>query len=126
MNVKTPLRHKRFNQKQRLFAAGYYLQVYTGDKVARAYRKYFGVGWGTAFREIETLGIQFPMDYKDAILNFMASPVAAKKQKQVEKLTLENPARNENFAFIAGYTCGGAAYGIPWGEWEQSEPDMPR
>jgi hypothetical protein len=64
----TTPRRKRFNQKQRLAAARPWLQAYTGDKVARAYRKYFGVDWATAFREIEMLGIQFPADYKETVL----------------------------------------------------------
>jgi len=30
--------------------------------------------------------------------------------------------QDENFAFIAGYTSGGAPYGVTWEEWEALEP----
>jgi hypothetical protein len=53
----TTPRRKRFNQKQRLIAAKAWLPSYIGDKVARAFRKYFGVDWATAFRELEMLGL---------------------------------------------------------------------
>ena len=72
-------RSKRFNQKQRLAAARPWLQAYTGDKVAGAYRKYFGVDWVTAFRELEMLGIQFPAEYKETVLKSLASAAAAKR-----------------------------------------------
>ncbi len=122
MSRTTTPRQKRFNQKQRLAAARSWLQAYTEDKVARAYRKYFGVDWETTFRELEMLGIQFPADYKEAVLKNLASLAETKKQK----LALENPDQDERFAFIVGYMSGGAPYGITWDEWEQSEPDMPR
>ena len=87
MSRTTTPRRKRFNQKQRLAAARSWLQAYTEDKVARAYRKYFGVDWETTFRELEMLGIQFPADYKEAVLKSLASLAETKKQK----LALENP-----------------------------------
>ena len=120
----TPSR-KRFNQKQRLAVARPWLQAYTGDKVARAYRKYFRVDWATAFRELEMLGIQFPTDYKEAVLKNLASLAETRKQKKAEKLVLIDPDQDENFAFIAGYTPGGAPFGITWDEWRDLDlPDF--
>ena len=75
-------RRKRFNQKKRLAAAGPWLQAYKGDKVALAYRNYFGVGWATAFQELEMLGIQFPADYKETILKDLTSLAETRKQKK--------------------------------------------
>ncbi len=31
--------------------------------------------------------------------------------------------QDDTFAYIAGYTEGGFAYGIPWEEWEQFEQE---
>jgi len=121
MSRTTTPRRKRFNQKQRLATVRSCLQSYTEDKVARAYRKYFGVDWETTFRELEMLGIQFPADYKETVLKNLVSLAETKKQK----LALENPDQDERFAFIVGYTSGGAPYGLTWNEWEQSEPEMP-
>jgi hypothetical protein len=52
----------------------------------------------------------------------LADLTIAREQEKAEKLTRENPGQNETFAFIAGYTSGGAPYGITWEEWEQLEP----
>ena len=42
--------------------------------------------------------------------------MAKKKKKQKQKKQYEIPAieQDENFYFIAGYTPGGAPYGITW------------
>ena len=122
----TTPRRKRFNRKQRLASAKSWLASYAGKKVARDYRRYFGVDWATTFKELEILGVSIPADYKEYIIKTLATIAAAKEQKKAEKLALENPDQDERFAFIVGYTSGGAPYGITWDEWEQSEPDMPR
>ena len=119
----TTPRRKRFNRKQRLASARLWLQTYTGEKVARDYRKYFGVDWPTAFLELEILGVSIPADYKETVLKTLASIAEAKKQKKPEKLALESPEQDENFAYIAGYTSGGAPYGITWDEWLKAYPE---
>lgn len=45
-----------------------------------------------------------------------------KKKRRNENL-IELPEQDEYFAFIAGYTSGGAPYGITWEEWEQMEKE---
>jgi len=112
-------RPKRFNQKQRLASARGWLHDQKGKNVARAYRKHFGVDWATAFRELELLGIQIPSDYRENILKSVAASAEAKKRKKAEKLAaLSDIEQDEVFAYIAGYTDGGAPYGITWDEWE--------
>jgi hypothetical protein len=88
-----------------------------------SYRRYFGVDWPTVFKELEILGVSIPADYKETVLKTLASIAAAKGQKKAEKLALENPDQDENFAFIAGYTSDGVPYGITWDEWDQIVPD---
>jgi len=52
-----------------------------------------------------------------------------KKQEELEEMMWEDS--DEHFAFIAGYTSGGAPFGITWEEWdnlddvEVDEPDEP-
>lgn len=122
-SVSTPKR-KRFNRKQRLEAARLWLQNYAGTKIVRDYRRYFGVDWPTAFRELEILGVIISADYKAAVLKTLAELAATREKKKAEKLARENPDQDETFAFIAGYTSNGVPYGITWDEWEQLEPDM--
>lgn len=121
--MSTPKR-KRFNRNQRLEAARLCLQNYAGTKVVRDYRRYFGVDFPTAIKELEILGVSISADYKAAVLKTLADLAASREQKKAEKLARENPDQNETFAFIAGYTSGGAPYGITWEEWEQLEPEL--
>jgi len=103
----TTLRCKYFNRKQRLAPARLSLQTYAGEKVARDYRRYFGMDWPTAFMELEILGVSIPADYKETVLKTLVSIAAAKEQKKAEKLALEKSDQDENFAFNAGYNSGG-------------------
>lgn len=120
--MSTPKR-KRFNRRQRLETARQWLQEYSGKKIVRDYRRYFGVDWPTAFKELEMLGVSISAEYKAAFLKTLAELAAAWEQERAEKLARENPDQNETFAFIAGYTSNGVPYGITWDEWEQLEPD---
>lgn len=121
--MSTPKR-KRFNRAQRLEAARPWLQNYPGKKIVRDYRRYFGVDFPTAFKELEILGVSVSADYQAAVLKTLAELAAAREQEKAEKLAREHPDQDETFAFIAGYTSGGAPYGITWEEWEQLEPEL--
>jgi len=44
-----------------------------------------------------------------------------RKNKKTSNLPLFESDSDENFAFIAGYTSGGAPYGVTWEEWEKFE-----
>lgn len=47
-----------------------------------------------------------------------------KKKKDAKKAQEESENNNDSdyyFAFIAGYTSNGTAYGITWEEWEEME-----
>lgn len=44
-----------------------------------------------------------------------------KKQQEFEEKLFES---DENFAFIAGYTSGGAPYGITWEEMERRDKEL--
>jgi hypothetical protein len=55
-----------------------------------------------------------------------AKPAAAQRKKaerraeQERQLGIES---NDHFAFIVGYTSGGAPYGLTWAEWEAPEEE---
>jgi hypothetical protein len=59
--------------------------------------------------------------------------VTRKKKKKPQTKRMNRSARphsdfpcldeDETFAFIAGYTEGGFAYGVTWEEWEQLEQE---
>ncbi len=44
------------------------------------------------------------------------------RRKRTQKKELEDAVESdETFAFIAGYTPGGAPYGVTWEEWERAD-----
>ena len=52
------------------------------------------------------------------------NPNQNKKNKRQNSSNWEDEFwSDENFAFIAGYTSGGAPYGIPWGELDEELDD---
>jgi len=115
-----PPRAKRMDRSARLQSARTWVKSYKGKNIAVGYRKHFAVDWVCAFRELEILGVKIDAAYKGQILKSVEGDIAARqrrKSKQVE--TPESSLdQDENFAYIAGYTEAGFAYGITWEEWE--------
>ena len=107
-------------KKKRLADSRLWLQSLNSEKIAKAYRKHFGVDWATAFRELELLGVQVPADYKETVIKSVTGQAEVRKRMKAEKLaTLDGIEQDETFAYIAGYTSGGAPYGITWAEWKE-------
>ena len=116
-------RRKSFRRDQRLQAAKNWLPTYEGKNVFRGYRKRYGVDWPTALRELEMLGVEVTPAYREQVLRTMQEQAEARKRKRLEKAAeLEGASgieQDEYFAYIIGYTSGGAPYGITWEEWEE-------
>ena len=104
-----PPRHKRLTRESRLQAAKTWLRSYPGRNIARGYRKHFGVDSVCAFRELRLLGVAIDPAYERAVS--AASGARNKKRKREEKFLVSEETLY-GFAFIAGYTAGGAPYGI--------------
>jgi hypothetical protein len=107
------------NRSGRLQSARSWLQTYDGKNIAAGYRKHFAVDWHCAFRELEILGVKIDSGYKSQILKSVAGHIEARRLRKVQrKAALEMPFEQDaNFAYIAGYTAGGFAYGVTWEEW---------
>ena len=116
-------RRKSFKRDQRLQSAKSWLPTYEGKNVFRGYRKRYGVDWPTALRELELRGVEVTPAYREQVLRTVREQAEAKKRKRLEKAAeLESMLgieQDEYFAFIVGYTSGGAPYGITWEEWEK-------
>jgi hypothetical protein len=118
-------RRQRLKQKDRLEAAKLWLPTYQGQKLFRAYRKRYGVDWPTALRELELLGVAVDPAFKEQVLRTVQAQAERKKQKQLEK-TNDNGLQygvdyDDHFAFIVGFTGGGAPYGLTWEEWDDDD-----
>jgi hypothetical protein len=113
-------KRKRFNQKQRLQSARSWLQTYQGQRIVRDYRKHYGVDFPTAFKELELLGVSISPEYKEAVLRGVQGNIEARRRKKLAKQgDGYDEDQDANFAYIAGYTAGGAAYGLTWDEWNE-------
>lgn len=123
-------RRKQFKRAQRLQSAKSWLPTYEGNKLIKAYRQRYGVDWQTAFTELEMLGVPIDPAYKERVLQAAEQQALQKRQRRLERAAeLEGASgidQDEHFAFIVGYTSGGAPYGITWEEWgeiERLDPD---
>ncbi len=104
-----------------------WVSKYQGKNIVKGYRKWFGVDWLTAVRELRMLGVDVPpereAEIRRTLLAGRASHRKAKKNKSPEapldEFVLDS---DETFAFIAGRTSGGAPYGVTWEEMERLSP----
>ncbi|MGI6486832.1 MAG: hypothetical protein GX964_03470 [Syntrophomonadaceae bacterium] len=117
-------KHKRLKRKQRLVVAKHWARTYSGKNLVRGYRKHFGVDWLCAVSELQMLGYDIPEDY---IKQLQMDEDSRRKANEERKRKREAEQVRENFSmdsdeyfyYIAGYTSGGAPFGITWEEWEQ-------
>ncbi|MGA2657750.1 MAG: hypothetical protein ABSH34_09545 [Verrucomicrobiota bacterium] len=126
-----PPRALRMNHAGRLQSARHWLASQTGRtpvQIAKSYRKRYGVDWPCALRELSELGIHLdPRWVAQLNASLAGAQRARRKRREVlrDEATAPDPDSDEHFAYIAGCTAGGAAYGITWQEWEQLFRDNP-
>ncbi|MEY8519012.1 hypothetical protein AALC25_19385 [Lachnospiraceae bacterium 29-84] len=107
---------------------------YGGD-IIKAYRKKFAVDRMKAVAELQLLGVSLTkeqIDREKAAVKAYQKLQMAKKAKRKEireqkKIQKDNPVfheeQDDTFYYIAGYTSGGAPYGVTWEEMGL-KPDM--
>ncbi len=112
-------RRKQMTQKQRLNSAkaSSWLEKYTGKNPVQGYRQWFGVDLLCAISELKMLGHKVDPDYEDQIRHSVAQTALQRKAKKLAKASLEEEECflsdwESQFAYIAGYTSGGAPYGV--------------
>ena len=100
---------------------------YGGD-IIKAYRKKFAVDRMKAVAELQMLGVSLTKEqidrekaavkaYQDMQRAKKAKRKKLREQKSMQKdIPLFHEDQDETFYYIAGYTSGGAPYGITWEE----------
>ena len=100
---------------------------YGGD-IIKAYRKKFAVDRMKAVAELQMLGVSLTKEQiereKAAVRAYQniqrAKKAKRKKSREQKRIQKDNPVFHEDqddtFYYIAGYTSGGAPYGITWEE----------
>ena len=113
-------RRKRMKRTQRLKAAEKFFRVYNGKNIVRGYSRYFGVSLLCAALELKMLGcnISDELIERYRLEEQRKAEARRRKKERTEEFFWEH---DHFYAFIAGYTPGGFAYGITWEEWEQLE-----
>src|SRR5438105_15942802 len=83
--------------------------ILSGEEHRRGYRKHFGVDSLCAIRELRLLGVAIHPAYERTAL---AALNARKKKDKREDEFLISEESYFGFAFIPGFTAGGAPYGL--------------
>ena len=113
-------RRKSFKRPQRLESAKTWISTYEGKKIVQGYAKCYGVDLLCAITELQMLGHKFSDDYINRVKTSLENQRRAKEEKKREKELVNISEscidRDNTFYFIAGYTSGGAPYGLTWEE----------
>jgi hypothetical protein len=123
-----PPRTLRMDRHGRLLSARPWLATQRGrpaERIARSYRKRFGVDWVCAIAELSALGISFDPKWREQRTRTLEGARQAKARRKAAKTeTLSRkafPESDDTFSVSAGQTEGGAAFGVTWEEWEGIE-----
>ncbi len=112
--------NKAQRREQRLRKARQWIVTYKGTpkKIVKHYKDRFHVDAVCALKDLQEIGVEFTQEYLDAVKRM------EKQRKEQEKMALMYDDCDDTFAFIAGYTDGGAPYGTTW--WEAGiDPELP-
>jgi hypothetical protein len=90
---------------------------FSGKRPVRAYARWFGVDLECAVAELQLLGVALDPAYLQALRATCEGQRRAKAAAaQSASLSDIGWAGDERFAFIAGRTAAGFAYGVTWEE----------
>lgn len=113
-------RHRRMRRNERLQAGPQWIAGYPGQDIVRGYRRHFGVDLPCAVKELQLLGVPLdPKRVQQILANHLAHLEAVRQRKAAKQANeLTSYDQDADFYYIAGYTSGGAPYGVTWEEME--------
>ena len=120
---------KEERRQARLRKGRQWVLTYEGSHIVRDYRKRFNVDNTCAMKDLREIGALSPE--KRAEMQ-QAERLRLERKRQEREQTMEEylaerfPDSDDRFFYIAGYTSGGAPYGVTWEEmglqpWEPLE-----
>ncbi len=120
---------KAERREVRLRKARQWVLTYEGKHIVRAYRKRFKVDITCALNDLGAIGALNPeqLAAKREAEQIRLEQLRRKREEQKLQAFYDRfPDSNDQFYFIAGYTSGGAPYGVTWAEmglspWEEPE-----
>jgi hypothetical protein len=115
-----PPRRKTMKCLARLQSAKRWLPTYQGKSILQGYKKWFGVNLHCAIQELKILGVKLDDNYIIQVIQSHEHMILARQKKNAEREQVKSDEElfesNDMFYYIAGYTSGGAPYGLTWEE----------
>lgn len=121
---------KAERKEARLRKGKQWLLTYTGSpkKMNKHYRERFHVDAVTAAKDLQELGVNYTQEQLDQIKQAEEQRLRQRRMereaKERERLAELYEDCDDRFAFIAGYTDGGAPFGVMWEE-VGIDPELP-
>lgn len=120
---------KEERRQARLRKGRQWVLTYEGSHIVRDYRKRFNVDSTCAMKDLSEIGALSPekrAEMQRAEQLRLAQKRREREQTMEEYLAERFPDSDDHFFYIAGYTSGGAPYGVTWEEmglrpWEPLE-----
>lgn len=108
--------NKTQRREERLRKARQWLTTYQGSpkKIVKHYRERFHLDINCAISDLQAIGVEFTQEYLDAVKRSEQARLEQRRMKRERRMMEQLPDSDDWFAFIAGYTSGGAAYGLTW------------
>jgi hypothetical protein len=117
-------RRKRMNRPARLQSARHWLATFSGTKIVEAYARCFGVDLECAARELRLLGVDLDPRSLEALRMRLRDRGGRRKDAGAARDAIPEGYGGEwddDFAYIAGFTSGGAPFGVTWEELAELE-----
>jgi hypothetical protein len=113
---------RRAARRARLKVAREWLPSFKGKNLVKGYAKKFGVDLGCALNDLELLRVPLDPAYVERLRRRLQNKI----HRRCSPATSEVPEgygidRDDDFAFIAGFTSGGAPYGTTLEEVSEEE-----
>ena len=95
----------------------------TPAQIGASYRKWYGVDWPCAIRELTQLGVVFDPGWVARLMSSLEGHVRARAARRTARR--RQPAAHfpedadAHFAYVAGYTANGVSFGVTWEEWDK-------
>lgn len=108
-----PPKRLRMNRPGRLANAKSteWVKAYAGKNIIRGYKKWYGVDDLTAVVELRCLGVTISAEREEQLKTTIKER-SKKREERKALLDAEDAENDAEWDFIAGYTAGGAPYGI--------------
>jgi hypothetical protein len=117
-------RFHRMKRPARLRSAQAWLPKYDGKNVVRGYRKRYGVDLLCAIAELQMLNAHLDPMYVEQVRTTVKNQIIRRAARKKEAVSIDAMFEADtDFAYIAGYTEGGAPYGVTWEKYERDDHD---